>query len=59
MTFAGAPARLAHLIAAAGLFAINLIGLPGYPGLYDRFLIGVGLAINVLIFWTAWNWPTP
>lgn len=24
----------------------NLVGLPSYPGGYDRFLIVVGLAIN-------------
>ena len=59
VTLAGDPARWAHLIATAGLFGLNLIGLPGYLGLYDRFLIVVGLGLNVLIFWTAWNWQTP
>ena len=59
VTLAGDPARLAHLIAAVGLFGLNLIGLPGYPGLYDRFLIVVGLGLNVLIFCTAWNWQVP
>ena len=50
---------MAHLIAAAGLFGVNLIGLPTYPSLYDRFLIVVGLGFNVLAFWTAWNWQVP
>lgn len=59
VTLAGDLARLAHLIATVGLFGLNLIGLPGYPGLYDRFLIVVGLGLNVLIFWTAWNWQLP
>ena len=60
VALAGAPARWAQLVATVGLFGINLIGLPGYPGLYDRFLIAVGLGLNVLIFWTAWNWaPAP
>jgi hypothetical protein len=59
VTLSGDPARLAHLIATVGLFGLNLIGLPGYPGLYDRFLIVVGLGLNVLIFWTAWNWQLP
>lgn len=59
VTLAGEPARWAHLIATAGLFGLNLIGLPGYPGLYDRFLILVGLGLNALIFWTAWNWQMP
>ena len=56
VTLDGAPARWAHLVAAAGLFVINLIGLPTYPGAYDRFLIGVGLGFNALTFWTAWTW---
>ena len=58
VTFSGQAARWTHLIAAAGLFVFNLAGIGGYPGLYDRFLIGVGLAINVLTLWTAWNWVT-
>ena len=56
VTFVGEPARWAHLIAGAGLFVFNLAGVRGYPGLYDRFLIVVGLAINVLTAWTAWTW---
>ena len=56
--FAEPPARWAHIVAAIGLFAFNLIGLPGYPGAYDRFLIVVGLGINALTVWTAWNWET-
>ena len=59
VTFDGAAARWAHIGAAAVLFGFNLIGLPTYPSLYDRFLIVVGLGINVLTFWTAWNWQTP
>ena len=46
------------MAAAVGLFGFNLIGLPGYPGAYDRLLIVVGLLINVLTFWTAWTWQT-
>lgn len=56
VTFIGQPARWAHLVAAGGLFLFNLVGLPGYPGAYDRFLIVAGLAINVLTAWTAWTW---
>jgi ABC-type transport system involved in cytochrome c biogenesis permease component len=48
--------RWANLVAAIGLFAFNLIGLPGYPGLYDRFLIVVGLGWNALTVWIAWTW---
>jgi hypothetical protein len=32
------------------------VGLPTYPGLYDRFLIAVGLVFNALTICTAWNW---
>ena len=47
-------------IAAAGfLFIFNAIGLPTYPGLYDKFLIVVGLGFNVLTIWIAVAWRTP
>ena len=52
----GQIARWTHIVAAIGLFGFNLIGLPTYPGLYDRFLIVVGLVFNALTVWTAWNW---
>ena len=42
--------------AAIILFGFNLIGLPGYPGAYDKFLIIVGLGFNALTVWYAWNW---
>jgi Family of unknown function (DUF6326) len=56
VTLSGPLVRWAHIIAAIGLFVLNLVGLPTYPGLYDRFLIVVGLAFNVLTVWTAWSW---
>lgn len=44
-------------IGVAGFFFLfNAAGLPTYPGLYDKFLIVVGLAFNVVTVWTAWNW---
>ncbi len=49
--------RWANIVAAIGLFAFNLIGLPGYPGAYDKFLIVVGLGINALTVAYAWSWP--
>lgn len=53
----GYPAiRWVTIIAALILFLFNLVGLPGYPGLYDRFLIGVGLVFNLLTVWYAWRW---
>lgn len=48
--------RWANIIVAIFLFAFNLIGLPTYPSLYDKFLIMVGLGFNVLTVWYAWNW---
>ena len=48
--------RWANIIIAILLFGFNLIGLPTYPGVYDKFLIIVGLGFNVLTVWYAWNW---
>ena len=56
VTFDGQVARWAHIVAAAGLFLFNIVGLPTYPGLYDKALIVVGLLINALTIWTAWGW---
>jgi hypothetical protein len=51
--------RWVTIIAATFLFCFNLIGLPGYPGAYDKFLIVVGLLFNLLTVWYAWKWPKP
>jgi hypothetical protein len=48
--------RWANIIAAIFFFGFNLIGLPGYPGAYDKLLIVVGLVFNVLTVAYAWNW---
>ncbi len=48
--------RWANIIVAIVFFGFNLIGLPGYPSAYDRFLIIVGLGFNVLTVWYAWQW---
>jgi hypothetical protein len=56
VTIVGDLARWVHAVAALGLFALNLVGLPTYPGLYDRFLIIVGLVFNGLTIWTVWKW---
>ena len=58
VTFDGQVARWAHIVAAIGLFVVNLVGLPTYPGLYDKLLIGVGLVWNALTVATAWGWDT-
>jgi hypothetical protein len=51
--------RWTNIILAIFFFAFNLIGLPTYPSAYDKFLIIVGLAFNVLTVWHAWKWPRP
>lgn len=48
--------RTANVVLAILLFLFNLVGLPGYPSLYDQFLIVVGLGFNVLTVWYAWRW---
>jgi hypothetical protein len=48
--------RWVNIIVAILFFVFNLIGLPTYPGAYDKFLIVVGLAFNVLTVWFAWKW---
>ena len=48
--------RILNIGLAALFFLFNLYGLPGYPGLYDRFLLGVSLIFNLVTIWYAWNW---
>lgn len=48
--------RIVNIVAAGFYFVFNLIGLPGYPSFYDKFLIVVGLGFNLLTIWYAWNW---
>ena len=48
--------RWANIIVAAFFFLFNLIGLPTYPSLYDKFLLAVSMGFNVVTVWYAWNW---
>lgn len=48
--------RWANIIVAVFFFLFNLVGLPTYPSLFDKFLIAVSLAFNVLTVWIAWQW---
>src|SRR5512133_1585447 len=41
---------------AAFFFLFNIIGLPTYPSVFDKFLIIVGLGFNMVTIWQAWNW---
>jgi hypothetical protein len=45
-----------NIIFSIFLFLFNLAGVRSYPGLYDRFLIVVGLLFNVVIVWIALAW---
>lgn len=55
VTLTGRTLRWISVIAAVGLFAFNIIGLPTYVGLYDKFLIVVGLAFNAATARYAWT----
>ena len=44
-------------ISVAGFFLLfNLVGLPTYPSLYDKFLLVVSIVFNAVSIWYAWNW---
>ncbi|PNX52394.1 MAG: hypothetical protein BV458_09830 [Thermoplasmata archaeon M9B2D] len=45
-----------NIIFAVFLFLVNLAGIRGYPSYFDKFLIVVGLAFNVVIVWYAGTW---
>jgi len=51
----GQTLRWISVIAAVFLFLFNVIGLPTYSGLYDKFLIVVGLGFNTATAWYAWT----
>ncbi len=55
VTLSGQSLRWVSVIAAVGLFAFNVIGLPTYSGLSDKFLIVVGLGWNAATAWLAWT----
>ena len=48
--------RWANIILAAFFFLFNLVGLPTYPSLYDKFLLAVSMGFNLVTIWYAWNW---
>lgn len=48
--------RWMHIIVAAFFFLFNVVGLPTYPSMYDKFLIVVGLGFNLITIWYAWSW---
>ena len=48
--------RLANIIVAAFWFLFNLVGLPTYPGHFEKFLLAVSMVFNLTTVWYAWNW---
>src|SRR6267143_5306557 len=56
LTLSYSVIRWANIIVAIVFFSFNLIGFPSYHSSYDRFLIIVGLAFNLLTVWYAWQW---
>ena len=47
--------RWANLIVASFLILFNLVELPTYPPLYDKFLLVVSMVFNGVTNWYAWN----
>jgi len=48
--------RWTNIIVAAFWFLFNMVGLPSYPGHYDKFLLAVSMAFNLITIWVAWHW---
>jgi hypothetical protein len=48
--------RWTNIILATFFFLFNLVGLPNYPPLFDKFLLAVSLGFNLVTIWYAWNW---
>ncbi len=51
--------RWIGIAAAVILFLFNAVSVHTYPGHYDKLLIVVGLAFNLLTIWLAATWRTP
>ena len=50
--------RWIGIVAAGFLFIFNAVSVHTYPGLYEKFLIVVGLAFNALTIWLSATWHT-
>ena len=48
--------RWANISMAGFWIILNLVGLPGYEGRYDQFLLVVSMIFNGVTIWIAWNW---
>ena len=56
LTFSYPMIRWLIIIVSGFLFVFNLAGIRSYPGVYDKFLIVVGLLFNAITVWYAWTW---
>jgi len=54
-TSGNAVAVIAAVVAVI-FFLFNAVGIPGYPGIYDKFLLSVSLIMNAMVVWFAWRW---
>jgi len=48
--------RWANIIVAGFWLLFNLVGLPTYPGHYDKLLLAVSMVFNGVTIWYAWRW---
>ena len=48
--------RWANIVVAVFFFLFNLVGLPTYPSMYDKFLLAVSMIFNGVTVWYAWTW---
>jgi len=50
------PNRWVNIVVAVIFFLFNAVGIPGYPGIYDKVLLAVSLGMNLMVVWFAWKW---
>ena len=48
--------RWVNVVVAGVFFLFNAVGIPCYPGLYDKVLLSVSLVISLMVVWFAWKW---
>jgi hypothetical protein len=48
--------RWVNIIVAVAFFLFNAVGIPGYPGIYDKVLLSVSLVMNLMVVGFAWKW---
>ena len=48
--------RWVNIVVAVIFFLFNAVGIPGYPGIYDKVLLSVSLVMNLMVVWFAWRW---